>query len=961
MILAEKDLWEIVEGSEERPEASANPTEIKAFERRSNKAFATLVMNLKDSQLAHIQACKSPAEAWKTLCDVHETKGLANILFLRRRFFTVKMQEGEDILAHINMVKGLADQLNCVEVPVTEGDIVMTLLESLPPSFESLIVALEARPMKELTIDFVSSRLIHEASRRKENENHKEDAALLMRHHKGATSNDDKKVDKVCFYCKKPGHFARNCYKKKSDEREKANHAKFDDVEHDYVFMAGLSVSIHTRQDWLVDSGATQHMTFQRHWFESYEEIEPRKVFMGDDTILEAIGRGNIVTSIKVEGVLRQIKITKVLHVPKIHNNLLSVSKLISEGLKIEFGEFGCVMRNKLGNVIATATRDKNLFRLDCLAIRGNEKANAAKLEHGGVLALWHRRLGHLNLPSVQNLETLVTGMDLNKEALNPPHPVCKGCIEGKQHRIPFPKEGGTRSSEILGLVHTDVCGPMKTTSMGGARYFVTFIDDKTRRISVYFLKTKGECFKKFKHYMALAEKQTGKDLKVLRSDNGGEFVSKNFGTFLGENGIARQTSTPYTPQQNGVAERANRTIVEMARSMLHAQNIGLELWAEAVSCAVYIRNRCPTTALDSMTPEEAWTGVKPCIAHLKVFGCYAYAHVPQEKRTKFDAKAIKCLFLGYCEGTKAYRLLSLESNKILKSRDVIFCEVPEVGSDLKIRPSGRDDVIQGIDVVVDDISKSKMDEVVTSESIEEDDNERQEIDEADNVLTSTREQRRHANKREHQIGHRKSTREKRAPGEWWKNHLLPDNDAEQANVAMFDEPQTIKEALSCANASKWEQALHDEYNSLIANDTWTLTPLPKDRHAIGCKWVFRRKRNADGDVQRYKARLVAKGYSQTYGVDFNETFVPVAKFTTIRCILAIGATENMEIHQMDVKTAFLKGELEEEIYMQQPQGFVKQGEENLVCKLKKTLYGLKQSPRAWYQKIDKFLVDFGF
>ena len=239
-----------------------------------------------------------------------------------------------------------------------------------------------------------------------------------------------------------------------------------------------------------------------------------------------------------------------------------------------------------------------------------------------------------------------------------------------------------------------------------------------------------------------LGFKQTDKDLKVLRSDNGGEFVSKNFDMFLAKNGIARQMLTPYTPQQNGVAKGANRTIVEMARSMLYAQNIGFELWAEVVSCVVYIRNRCATAALDSMIPEEAWIGVKPCIAHLKVFGCHAYAHALQEKRTKFDAKAINCLFLGYCEGTKAYRFLSLKSKKILKSRDIIFCEVLEVGSDLEIRPSGRDDVIQGIDVVVDDISKSKMDEVVTSESIEEDDNERHRIDKADNVLTLTREER---------------------------------------------------------------------------------------------------------------------------------------------------------------------------------------------------------------------------
>jgi hypothetical protein len=154
-------------------------------------------------------------------------------------------------------------------------------------------------------------------------------------------------------------------------------------------------------------------------------------------------------------------------------------------------------------------------------------------------------------------------------------------------------------------------------------------------------------------------------------------------------------------------------------------------------------------------------------------------------------------------------------------------------------------------------------------------------------------------------------------------------------------------------DASKWEAAMQEEYASLMANGTWELVPLPKDRKSVGCKWVFRTKRDASGHIVRHKARLVAKGYSQVEGVDFNETFAPVAKFSTIRCMLAIGSAMDLEIHQMDVKIAFLNGELEEDIYMDQPQRFVQDGKEDLVCKLKKSLYGLKQSPRAWYQGID--------
>lgn len=213
----------------------------------------------------------------------------------------------------------------------------------------------------------------------------------------------------------------------------------------------------------------------------------------------------------------------------------------------------------------------------------------------------------------------------------------------------------------------------------------------------------------------------------------------------------------------------------------------------------------------------------------------------------------------------------------------------------------------------------------------------------------------------QHGAGLRRSTRVRRPTGEWWKSHMPPQHNTEHANVALAQDPATLSDALESHDASKWEEAMEDEYHSLLTNGTWELTTLPKSRKAVGCKWVFKTKRDAAGEIVRYKARLVARGFSQVQGLDFNETFAPVAKFTTIRCIVALGAALDLEMHQMDVKTAFLNGDLEEDIYMEQPSGFVQRGKEHLVCKLKKSLYGLKQASRAWYQKIDASLLSWGF
>ena len=879
------------------------------------------------------------------------------------------MQEEDNLLDHVNKIKALADELACLEAPVTDGDVVMTLLESLPPSYEFLITALETRPIHELTMEFVTARLMHEMTKRKENEAQGEGSALVSRQGKGGTKAA--KETRTCFKCGKSGHIARFCKGSQGKDKESAHKASKVEDEEEFAFAThggGEKANMFT---WIVDSGATQHMTSHRDAFHTYQPIVGKKIYLGDNGMVEALGVGQILVEVQVKGLTKKIRMEEVLHVPKLHANLISVSKLSLGGLKVHFNTVGCVVRAASGVLIASAPREGNLYYLHFTKVNGTSMACVAQgSAQEGVVELWHRRLGHLNVKSMKSLQHIVKGLNLSSCKEEWSSMVCKGCIEGKSSRQPFPKDGATRATKPLELVHSDVCGPMKTTSIGGARYFVTFIDDFSRKMWVYMLRCKSEVFGHFETWKALVEAQSDCKVKVLRSDNGGEYVSKAFEEYLKAHGIEHHTSAPYTPQQNGVAERANRTIVEMARAMIYGQGLKLELWGEAVSTAVYTRNRCPTQALASKTPQEAWSGIRPHVSHMRTFGCIAYALVPSAKRTKLDAKGIKCLFLGYCEGTKAYRLMCVESKKIIKCRDVTFLE--DGGPDprlLEMSPSGRsggpaqgvgttprvhfedegdEEEEQGADVedLVEPNTKEATPKEKTPSAPSSSDQEKdQPLEEQDQTLEEPR----------------YPTRTRKPLGDWWLNHILPPQHEDQANVAFVGDPSTLGEVLSCEDAKKWEVAMQEEYDALIAKGTWELAALPPGRSSVGCKWVFSTKRDALGQVVRYKARLVARGFSQVEGVDFNETFAPVAKFSTIRCIVALGAAMDMEIHQMDVKTAFLNPKLEEVIYLDQPQGFVQEGKEHLKCKLKKALPGLKQSGRAWYRDIDAMFVRKGF
>ncbi|MCO5611452.1 hypothetical protein L7F22_065705 [Adiantum nelumboides] len=375
---------------------------------------------------------------------------------------------------------------------------------------------------------------------------------------------------------------------------------------------------------WYFDSGASRHITSRKDLFCSLDAAPARKkVTCANNASYPIKGVGKILITIS-DG--SDLCLPDVLYVPRIKKNLLSVSSLAKNGLRVIFEDDRCIVRDRENGYSLITTETKTQAMQDA--------------------ELWHARFGHVGYGSLMTLQRHNMVHDLSLLEMPPRH-----------------------------LVHSDVCGPMRTSSVGNSLYFVTFIDDFSRFCWVYPLKAKSDVFAVFQHYVSMVENETGCKVQILRIDRGGEYMSGAFKDFLGKKGIKHQCTMPYTPQQNGVAERKNRSLMEMARCMLKAKSLPHKLWMEAVACATHVLNRCPTRALKTITPYESWYDRKPSVSYLRVFGCLAYAHIPQQLRGKLDDKAVKCIFVGYSSGSKGYRLYNPATNKIFESCDVIFAE----------------------------------------------------------------------------------------------------------------------------------------------------------------------------------------------------------------------------------------------------------------------------------------------
>ncbi|KAH9648557.1 hypothetical protein KPL70_025642 [Citrus sinensis] len=803
-------------------------------------AISYLHLALADGVLSSVAEKNTAKEICDTLTKLYEAKSLHNKIFFKRKLYTLRMAESTIVTDHINTLKTLFSQLTMLGHNIEENERAELLLQSLPDSYDQLIINLtNNNPVDSLVFDDVAASVLNEESRRKNKENRQASSqqteALSVtrgrstergpsgsQSHGRSKSRSKKNVK--CYNCGKKGHVKNECWskqKRKEGKEPESSNAQgcvastSDDGEILYSKATTVSKGRKRLFDvWLIDSGATWHMTSRREWFHTYEPISGGSAYMGNDHALEIAGIGTIKIK-KFDGTIRTIG-----EAEKIGANLFMLK----------------------GETLQEAAT--------CVASNGEEST-----------MMWHLKLGHMSEQGLKILSERKLLPGLKSVSL----PFCEHCVTSKQHRLKFSRSIA-RSKCILDLIHSDVW-ESPDISMGGAKYMVTFIDDYSRRCWVYPIRKKSDVFLVFKEYKMRVELESSKKIKCLRTDNGGEYTDGEFLAFCKQEGIQRQFTVAYTPQQNGVAERMNRTLTERIRAMLRTAGLPNSFWAEAAKTACYIVNRSPSTAIGLKTAMEMWTGKPADYSYLHAFGCPVYVMYNAQERTKLDAKSRRCIFLGYADGVKGYH----EDNGTVKEKSEI---VPVY---VENNPEDSD--------FSEAASEHEEQEPVESEAPEV----------------------------------RRSTRERRPP--MWHSEYVTEINVAYCLLTEDGEPSTFHEALNSSDVALWMTAMQEEIEALHKNKTWELVPLPRGRKAIGNKWVYKIKRDGNDQVERYRARLVVKGYAQKEGIDFNEIFSPVVRLTTVRIVLAMCATFDLHLEQLDVKTAFLHGELEEEIYMLQPEG----------------------------------------
>ena len=713
LVLMERGLWGFTqEGQETPPAETATATVKNAFRLRSDKAYSLIALNVEKDLQVHISSVTNPLEAWKILQKQFEFVSVTQIVRINRKFYAASMKEDADLMQHLTHMTSLAEQLREMNEEISPKKFATVVLGSLPELYDNFLTSLNARNADDLDWENVKGLLIEEYMKRAEkNENKKAtDNALFVnrgrnfnrgRHQarggsRGASGGrgarfpisnpikgsqphrDEREKHKriTCFKCNQDGHIVKNCpYNKQYDSRrESSNMAELEGV-------ALISSTKNRSDEWFIDSAVKKHMTNEKSILENFVEYQqPKDIYLGDSTIIHALGEGKVRLPTVNSSHDVVLDLHLLLFVPKLTKNLLSVLAMALMGAEIHFDKDKClILKDSKEFVIGHLLSDK-LYTVNTIEYAQVSKTNSAQS-----LEVWHCRLGHLNYTYVNQLVKKEMVEGLKCEIETQPRKECEACVLGKMQKKPFPKQSQQRATRPYEIVHSDVCGPMQVESKGSSRYMLTFTDDYSQYTTAYFIKSKSEVLSKFKEYVNSVEKHTGQqimklnilaedDVKVLRSDNGGEYTSNNFAKFCGEKGISREFTVPYCPQQNGVAECMNRTIMERARSMLYQVKLPLDFWAEACSTAVYLHNRSPTTALKDETPFERLFGRRPDISHLRVFGCVSYVHVPDGQRRKLDAKACKSIFVGYPPGVKGYKLYDLEK-KFVVSRDVQFFE----------------------------------------------------------------------------------------------------------------------------------------------------------------------------------------------------------------------------------------------------------------------------------------------
>ncbi|CAJ2628037.1 unnamed protein product [Trifolium pratense] len=594
----------------------------------------------------------------------------------RRQYESMVMEEDQKVSDFFSKLLALVHQMqNCGET-VTDEMVVEKVLRSLTPNFDNVVIAIEyVKDTATMKIEELQSALeAHEikvlsrgsekkdqqalqaqTNKKEENgKNYKKKGKDKPKWLKDQSSKTDDKAEsskgggfakgknkrnnfdksKVkCYNCEKLGHFADECWYKK--DQQEANVAEESDVK-SVLMMATIGDECEKNEEWFLDSGCSNHMTPHREWLTNFDASKRSSIKLADGRKLAAEGIGNIVIKSKKGG---KVIISEVLYVPGMNCNLLSLGQLVQRGFSVSMEDNALKLFDKMKNLILMCSLSNN--RTYKCRISSVDMMCMSTTVIDEIEALWHKRYGHLNYRSLSDLNSkeLVYGLPKFKTKKS----ICEICVKSKHSRKPFVAEMPKRASGVLQVIHSDIYGPFEAALLGGSKYFITFVDEYSIMIWLYTLKLKSEALEVFKKFKVLIEKESEKSIKILRTDGGGEYTSKEFENFCTNQGIT------------------------------HEKNLPHKFWGEAVLTAAYILNKCPTKKL-KVVPEEAWCGRKPSVKHLKVFGSLCYKHLPDARRTKLEDKSEIMILIGY-HPTGAYKLYNPVTQKVHISRDVIVNE----------------------------------------------------------------------------------------------------------------------------------------------------------------------------------------------------------------------------------------------------------------------------------------------
>ena len=1002
------------------------PTEATqaTYDESNQDIFSLLVMSLDDKALNLIMrdAENDGKKALKILREHYLGTSKPRVISLYCELTSLKMKSTESVVEYLIRAETASSHLKQAKETVSDSLLIAMVIKGLPERYRSFNTVISQKDSEEL--DFqkfkVALRTYDENEKAREAHYSETSDNVLSVENKNSAG---KQI--VCFNCNCKGHKSFECTKPKVNKANKSGKRKWcencrspthnsvdcrkktessksvsdnlDPNNENYIFQ--VSNFNHVNEfdvdpdSFLVDCGATCHIVCDRQKFINIDEnfdCTNHTIELADATRQKGVVvcKGDAKIQLQdANGRPCNVILSNALCIPSFKQDIISVHALTRQNIRVVFEK----------NSAKMITKDGTIFNIELHGKLYYVNSVTDKFSKARSLESWHSIMGHCNRKDILSLESAVDGMKISDKS---PFD-CSTCLQGKMVETRN-HNADAKATKRLELVHTDLSGCVTPTSFENSKYCINFVDDYSGLITVYFLKNKSDAAKATARF--IADMAPYGKIERLRCDNGTEYTGSEFRELMTANKIKQEFSAPYSPHQNGTSERSWRSIFDMSRCMLLESGLPKELWNYSTRYASFIRNRCFNNRL-KVTAFEAFTSKKPNLGKIEPFGSTCYAYVQDKK--KLDDRSREGKFIGFDPLSPAYIVYFPDKGDVKRVRTVKFLQnrgqQAATGADKfeqkrrqeaatspdTFRQNGRQEAATSADT----FEQNKGQEAVTgddmfdqvypqfiipvTEAKGETENKPAAVAIENGVesagateppaaqpIEPTADESRSDN-----ASKRYPQREKKKPAKFdeyiTSENSSDDYDSASTTVDYFCKisniPLTYKEAVTSPQRGKWHTAMLEELKALQDNDTFTLVP-KEGRDTIGGRWVFSTKIGKNNE-DIFKARYVAKGYSQIHEINYDETFSPTAKMTSVRILMDLCVRENLFIHQMDVRNAYLNSKIDYEIFVDQPPGFITHGKngEELVLKLNKSLYGLKQSGRLWNEMLDNFLCNLKF